>query len=219
MQLINELASLVYFPYHDIEFSIRDITILIEQSFSDFGDADAVLLIDNDSVKQSLFIEAKVKTYYCRSWSIEDEYSGFKEGIRKNKISSSNLFTQLYTKVRLFNELRKGGIELLQKGVSFPSCSSKRIRKIGNNEVVLKAVEKIMKYSEEAFYISIIPDNFSNVEDFYLHKLKNYKTRGFGDWNLENWGYLTWEDIEKFCKQNHLKKTQELFKFNEGQVY
>lgn len=210
--------SLISFPYRDIDFSINNITIFIEQSFSDFGDADAVLLSDNSDVKQSLFVEAKVKTYYRRSWLIEDEYCRFEEGVRKNEISSSNLFVQLYAKSRLFSGLKRGGIELLQKGVTFPSCSSKKIRKIGNNEVVLRAVEKLMKYADEAFYVALVPDNYSNANDFFIHKFKDTKPHGFKEWNLENWGYITWNYIEEFCQKNNLEKTLEVFDFNKGQI-
>jgi len=128
---------------------MRDLTIFIEQSFSDFGDADALLLIDNDNVKQSLFIEAKVKTSQQKFWSIEDEFNSFNDEIRKfykrtkeNKLSSSNLFTQLYRKLRFYNAMKADGIDLLKRGVNFPKCSSKEIKKIGKNKVVLRESKK-----------------------------------------------------------------------------
>ena len=142
LKLFNEFMSLISFPYlNNIDFLIKDITIFIEQSFSDFGDADAVFLIDNNGRKQSIFIEAKVKTFHRLSWSIEKEFKNFDEGIKQDKVSSSNLFTQLYHKLRLIRALKNGGILSLLKGISFPQCSSRNIRKIGNNRVVLRAVK------------------------------------------------------------------------------
>ncbi|MDD5689578.1 MAG: hypothetical protein PHQ76_04795, partial [Caldisericia bacterium] len=45
LQLLNNLLSSVSFPYiSGVNFNIAEVKILIEQSFSDFGDADIVLL-------------------------------------------------------------------------------------------------------------------------------------------------------------------------------
>jgi hypothetical protein len=46
-----------------VSFHISDVKILIEPSFPDFGDADVVILVNNQGVKQVIFIVAKVKTY------------------------------------------------------------------------------------------------------------------------------------------------------------
>lgn len=54
LQLLANLLSLIYFPRVGVDFRIRGAKILIEQSFSDFGDADAVLLIDNEGAEQSI---------------------------------------------------------------------------------------------------------------------------------------------------------------------
>ncbi len=78
-----------------MSFQISDVKIVIEPSFSDFGDADAVILVNNQGVKQVIFIEAKVKTYQKHYWSILDEFEEFKSGIKANKVNSSNLFVRL----------------------------------------------------------------------------------------------------------------------------
>ncbi|OFV68089.1 MAG: hypothetical protein SCAL_000729 [Candidatus Syntrophoarchaeum caldarius] len=54
---------------------------MIEQSFSDFGDADAVILVNNQGDKEAVFIEAKVKTSQKPYWSILEEFEDFKIGI------------------------------------------------------------------------------------------------------------------------------------------
>ena len=47
LQLLNNFLSLVSFAYRTVNFQISEAKILIEQSFSDFGDADLVLLVNN----------------------------------------------------------------------------------------------------------------------------------------------------------------------------
>ena len=51
LRLLNDFLSLVSFPYFRVPFQISDVKILIEPSFSDFGDADAVILVNNQGVK------------------------------------------------------------------------------------------------------------------------------------------------------------------------
>lgn len=218
-RLFKDFFSLIRFPFRKDTFNIIDITILLEQSFSDFGDADAVLLIDNDERKQTVFIEAKVKTYRKRPWLIDDEFYRFKDGIAKNEVSSSNLFTQLYHKMRLFNTLKRSGIGGLQIGVEFPKCSSKGTRKIGSNEIVLKAVNKIEEFSKDAFYVALIPDSAENAKKFFQKKLVLFEPPDFNEWNVKNWGYITWEEVENFCKKNRLNATLDVFKHNRGQIY
>lgn len=223
LQLLNELLSLVSFPYmNDVHFNIKDVKILIEQSFSDFGDADTVLAMVNDRSKQCAFIEAKVKTYQRKSWSIEEIFNDFTEGIEQNKVRSSNLFVQLYYKVRLINALQIGGITLLKKGTDFPKCcltKQKTVRKIGNNRVVLNAVELLSQFNSDAFFIAIVPQESSKVKIFYQNILKNFNPNEFQEWDVSKWGYISWADIEDFCKKQGLEETQKVFKFNEGQVY
>lgn len=218
-RLFKDFFYFIRFPFRKDNFNLRDITILIEQSFSDFGDADAVLLIDNDERKQTVFIEAKVKTYRKRPWLIDDEFYRFKDGIAKNEVSSSNLFTQLYHKMRLFNTLKRNGIGGLQIGVEFPKCSSKGTRKIGSNEIVLKAVNKIEEFSKDAFYVALIPDSAENAKKFFQKKLVLFELPDFNEWNVKNWGYITWEEVENFCKKNRLNATLDVFKHNRGQIY
>ena len=59
LQLLNNLLSLVSFPYHrTVNFQISEVKILIEQSFSDFGDADLLLLV-NDLKANRLFLSKR----------------------------------------------------------------------------------------------------------------------------------------------------------------
>ncbi len=220
LQLLNNLLSLVSFPYIiGVNFNIAEVKILIEQSFSDFGDADIVLLIENKGRKQIVFIEAKVKNYQRICWGIFEEFAKFKQGIELNKVSSSNLFVQLYHKVRLIKALQIGGIDQLKEGIYFPQCSTKIIRKIGNNQVVLNAVKECLNYCKEAFFIALLPEDESNIRDFYNNTLRNYIPQGFQDWDISNWGYISWKQIKDFCNRNNLIGTLKNFDWNEGQIY
>jgi hypothetical protein len=231
LQLLNDFLSLVSFPYRTVNFQISDAKILIEQSFSDFGDADVVLLVNNQGDKQVIFIEAKVKTFQG-SWSIRKEFEKFKEGIAKQespKGFSSNLFVQLYFKTKLIKALKSDSIQL-EEGVQFPECLLKKdrkthkrviLRKIGENEVVLEAVNQLEDYSKDAFFIALVPDDTSSLRNFYQNTLKGYRPNGFQEWDIRNWGYHSWAQVEEFCRKckNRLDGTINIFNFNKGQIY
>lgn len=219
LENLNQFLKLIAFPYRDINFRITTAKILIEQSFSDFGDADLVFLVNNSGNKQIIFIEAKVKTFQRQGWTITDEFEQLKEGIQQNKVSSSNLFIQLYHKLRLTQTLKSGDLTQLKKGVQFPICSSKRIRKIGNNNVVLKAMEQLVPYCGDALFVALVPDSTSNLDSFYSKDFRNYNPGGFQGWNVQNWGYLSWEKVEVFCRSKNLEGTLKAFEWNEGQIY
>jgi len=216
-RLLELLLSRARFPFVDgMEFRVSDVEVLIEQSFSDFGDADALLLINTGKSAVSVFVEAKVEP----SWTtIEKEFQTFIKGTR-TEVNSSNLFTQLYHKVRMVAGLHQGGIPYLQKGIEFPKSSKKKTRKIGNNNVVLKAVEKLTEYLEETYYIAILPEQPAKLEYFFRNELRNWTPpTDYLDWDVHSYGYLSWSDVEVFCAKNNLGNTLRVFKFNEGQIY
>jgi hypothetical protein len=231
LRLLNDFLSLVSFPDSGVTFQVSEVKILIEQSFSDFGAPDAVILVNNHGVKQVIFIEAKVKTEEASRWEISKEFEKFRSGIAKPKPPkgySSNLFVQLYFKTRLIKELKSGGVKQLQEGVKFTECllkmnrtTHKRIekRKIGTNKIVLKAVEELKGYCNNALFIALLPDDISNLKDFHQVTLREYRPEGFQEWDVGNWGYLSWNQVEEFCKRNNLKETVRNFEFNEGQIY
>ncbi|NIM98893.1 MAG: hypothetical protein GTO24_12675, partial [candidate division Zixibacteria bacterium] len=217
--LFEGFLRLARFPFLDWQpISVVDLEVLIDQSFSDFGDADAVLLIDTGSEAVSIFVEAKVKPFQKGQWTAQEEFNKFKAGL-ESTVSSSNLFTQLYHKVRLVRGLRKGGLDALIKGINFPKSSFKRIRKIGNNQVVLRAVKRIEEYLDKTLYIGIVPDEPSRIEAFFHNILKNSAPEGYMEWDVTNYGYMCWEEIEAFCAKNGLKNTLGVFAFNRGGIY
>jgi hypothetical protein len=220
LQLLNDFLHLASFPYLSVRFQISDAKILIEQSFSDFGDADSVLLVNNQESKQVVFIEAKVKVSGNLNWSVTREFAEFVSGIENGKVNSSNLFVQLYYKARLINGLRADGVEQLQKGAKFPECFSKTVRKIGSNRVVLQAMDQLAGYCcRDALFLALVPDDISSLKRFYEDSLRNYHPDGFPEWDVTNWGYMSWGEVEKFCKDNKLDGVIENFEFNRGQIY
>jgi len=216
VSLINKFLSLIIFPFKDIDFDYCNVSVLIDHSLSDFGDADLVIISDSNVI----FFEAKVKTYNNSNWKIQKEFDNFKKWILKEKESSSNLFFQIYEKLRLFRELKKNNFDNLIEGVKFPKCSSKEKRKIGKNGVVLKAVEKIKDNKNNAFFVSIVPDRLKNIEYFYKNVFNSYKPpEDFQSWDISNYGFLSWHSIHKFCKDNNMFDTLSNFEWNDNQIY
>ena len=217
--LLETLLSCARFPFLDWRPpSVESAEILIEQSFSDFGDADAVLLINTGQQAISVFVEAKVKSYQRSRWSIDEEFATFMAGTR-SRVRSSNLFTQLYHKLRLLESLRQGGSTLLQAGVGFPQSSSKRSRKIGNNGVVLQAVSRLEKHLDASYYLALVPDDQAKVAAFFDGVLRRERPQDYPDWDVSHFGYVTWAQVEAFCREQSLQNTQQVFAFNEGQIY
>ena len=217
--LFHNLISLASFPFIESKLPFGTVKLMIEQSFSDFGDADAVALIANKDEKCcALFIEAKVKPFQVASWSISDEFDLFRIGLRRS-VSSSNLFTQLYHKVRLVHALRDNGISALRRGVPFPSWSSKSLRKIGSNDVVLRAISLLEPFIAESFFMAIIPDSRDHVASFFESTLKTSEFDNVDLWDISCFGFLTWSDVKTYCERFQLARTLEVFQFNDGQIY
>ena len=115
--------------------------------------------------------------------------------------------------------LRKGGINALRAGVCFPGCSTKAIRKIGSNRVVLRGVDTISDYLGEILHLALIPGNSADVEKFFNETLQSFKPDDLYGWDVSRWGFLCWPDVYDFCKSNGLNRTVSVFDFNAGQIY
>ena len=218
-KLLRDLLYHAKFPYRNkIDKEISAAEILIEQSFSNFGDADLVLLLNTGRHRISIFAEAKVKPSQSLRWTIEGEFEKFVDGVG-SRLSSSNLFTQLYHKLRMVNSFSNGGLPALQSGVSFPDCSSKPVRKIGNNPIVLKAIKKISKHLDDVYYLAVVPDSTRNIDDFFSNRLKQRGFPNLPEWDVNSFGYIAWSDIWEFCVSRKLENTLRVFSFNEGQIF
>jgi hypothetical protein len=218
-KLLSELLSNAKFPCRGtIDKDVSSAEILIEQSFSNFGDADLVLLLVTGRHRISIFAEAKVKPSQSSKWTIEGEYEKFVKGV-ESRLSSSNLFAQLYHKLRMVNSLSNGGLSALQSGISFPECSSRPVRKIGYNPVVLKAIEKISQYLDDVYYLAVVPDSSSNLDDFFENRFKQRSFPNLPEWDVHSFGYIAWSDVMEFCVSRKLESTLRVFSFNEGQIF
>jgi len=219
IQLLNDLILRATFPFTQQRPASFNAEILIEQSFSDFGDADAVVLLNKGTSQSCLiFIEAKVKSYQKRNWRIEDEFNQFISGIQ-NKENSSNLFAQLYYKYRLVRGLREGGKPALDHGVQFPEWSPRKWRKIGSNKVVISAVDLLKDNINQTFFLVMVPDKIDRVDTFFHSTFNRAEFEKIISWDLETFGYLTWAQIREFCESNSLTHTIDVFNFNNGQIY
>ena len=222
IDLLDSFFKMILFPLRGKpRVSITDAKVLVEHSLSEFGDTDAILLLDTDQGKKTVFIEAKVKTSQSNEWTVENQFEKFKKEKKKGKVNSSNLISQLYHKTKLMYALKQHDIPKLITGIKFPKWSSRQIRKIGKNPVVLNAVGMLEEYKDEVFYIGIVPDTAENINEFFKSNeaaLGNI-FNNFTGLNLPNWGAVAWHEIYEFCKIINLKETLKVFKHNENQIY
>jgi hypothetical protein len=239
--LADFLNILTLFPDNNLKeyinhfHTITDAKILIEQSLSDFGDPDVILLLsggdgkDNSPIwKCAIFIEAKVSTSQGSQWSIKKEGDLVKP-TERNKINSSNLFIQLHHKAIFAKSLNNPDItiEYLQTdGVKFPELSTKTCRKLGLNPTVKEAVIKIKSYISDLapLFIAIVPVNYDDMNNFLNDPGNriNIDMKKLFDpiapWSTKGWGYITWLQIEKFCSNNNLKNAMHVFNVNRKQI-
>lgn len=194
-RLVNEFLHLI-FPASIIG-NPTDYKILIEQSFSDFGDADLVVVAEYSSKeKKSFFFEAKVKTF-LGSWNIETQYNKY---ISNQKYDgwTSNLFYQLYLKKIMIDNFASiiSGVEDMHKG--------NKMRKLGKNAIVHSAAKMVC--ANQAYYVGIVPTKKQDIKTFLDGKTLDIKL-------------LSWETVHEFCKQNNLIKVIDMFNHNEKQIY
>ena len=215
IEMLRNFLKLCVFPNEDPDFeNFNSARVLIEQSFSDFGDLDLLIMLDG-SIKQSVLLEAKVKTFQSNGWSISDEWDNFKQvvdGTLPKAEDGSNLFIQLYRKMRLINTIKNPNLKLQ------PNIIGDRWS-LGKNRIVIKAAEELAQYSSKPWFLALVPDSQKNIADFFKNKLSNLPTV-LPDWSILNVGYLAWEDFENYCKNspNEWINTLSNFSYNHGQI-
>lgn len=203
--LMKEFINLIDIPELKKLGNPIDFVILLEQSFSEFGDADLVIKIcyDNPDNNKVLFIEGKVKTSLANHWNIEKQFDKFKiSGKTKEKYYgySSNLFFQLHLKKLMIdnkNQIESSGM------VKEPIMED--IRKIGKNEIVKKAFNLIK--DSKAYFIGIVPSSQDDINMFT---------------NINNGTgihFLSWHKVKRFCKDYNLTKVSDNFEYNKGQIF
>lgn len=198
----------------------NDNEILIEQSLSEFGDADLIFLIKHQCL--CIFMEAKVKTEK-KAWKIDDCFKQFQNycipinGKYPDKLTS-NLFFQLFSKEKFIDSYDDD-----IKDNKF-NIGNKQYRKIGNNNTVNKACGKIRKGKNthelrNSFYVMLVPEDSTNMIKFFNSDFKKIEKIAQQDMKLSNWGFVTWKEVHDFCKIYNLENTLKVFSFNEGQIY
>lgn len=214
IEMLRNLLKLCIFPNNDPNFdSFQTCKIRIEQSFSDFGDLDLLVLLDGD-FKQAVLLEAKVKTFQANAWSISAEWNKFQQivqGVLPKSKAGSNLFIQLYRKMRLIYQLQNPQ-EKLQFNILGKRWS------LGENEVVRKAARELSQYCSTTWLLALVPDSSKNIAEFF--ELPSFQTN-LPNWNILNIGYLSWEKFESYCLNHSHEWHQTLanFEYNHGQIF
>ncbi|WP_056928698.1 hypothetical protein [Candidatus Symbiothrix dinenymphae] len=189
-------------------------TILSEQSFSDFGNSDLVIIAENNNTKLKtvVFIEGKVKT--CQgSFSIDRKF----DDLKQKKVFagiSSNIFVQLYYKYLLVNILKENKTDT--SSYKLPNIFKKNDgndRKIGKNEIVEKAREKI-GYADTYYFVAILPKNEDFKKRFEELNATVFKTMPIP---IEKIQSVSWEDVEHLFKDATI--VSRTFEYNKGQIY
>lgn len=209
-ELLKSFIKLISLPESiDIE-DVDDFEIIIEQSLSQFGDADLIIIAHcNNNKKKVLFFEAKVKTTQG-NWIIGDQFAKYNVNNEKKgyyKGYSSNLFYQLYLKKFLVDKYN-----CILKCKEIYDRLDKR-RSIGENKIVEKAVENICK-GTSYYYIGIIPTMNDDIKDF----LNSNKVSLKKEYNDKLY-FLSWKAIKDFCEKEKLQKVLKVFEYNDGQIY
>jgi hypothetical protein len=195
--------------------NIHNATILVEQSFSDFGDLDLLVLIENkDNTRQAVLIESKVSND-TKSWStVEDRWDEFLKMFVGGECNTSNLFVQLHRKVRLIQYLSESK-DQFDIDLFVPRGS------IGKNNVVHRAVDELKNYitSGNVWFGAILPDDPTDLEIFSRDTLQTAPiSQNLPSWNAGRWGFLSWRTIYENTKQGW-PRTQDAFEWNHGQIF
>lgn len=219
-QLSAQLLSKAFWPFTQSP-DIRQetvITVLVEQSLSDFGDADLIFLWENpgSDSKGLIFCEVKRGT----DWTLARQWEDFLMRVRDNDSRvCSNLFGQLYLKMSYVQAAKQG---VLEEGIvldpPFHKRDGKAKRKIGSNPVVRRASGKLSSYLSNVYYLIIAPEEYGPEVTGVLDTARQYKEAP-PYWDYSSVGYLSWPQIAAFAEEHDLRDFQRVLKHNQGQVY
>lgn len=224
-QTLETFLDWCRFPFQKRVPDFSDITaaqILVEQSFSDFGDLDLLILLDHanrkqeSERKQAVLIEAKVATDTPKR--IYDQWDDFLSFLRGGGDQTSSLFVQIYRKLRLIERVAD-----LNRPFE-PHPIWKRLS-LGENRIVLKAAGQLAKYRGNPWYVALVPDDSNAVRDFFSSTLEEFiptPPELLPGWDKTRMGYLTWPDLDiNHFKQEPAKWQRSLsaLDWNEHQIY
>jgi hypothetical protein len=202
------------------ELIIDEATILVEQGFSDFGDADLVFLIDHtvngEKKKLAIFVEAKVHTDTSHPKTLRARWREFIGRLEGDMSVKSNLFVQLYRKMRLINKLTNPDEFALTDSIASRWS-------LGANQVIQRAADKLREYAEDSWFIGLIPDTDQDAISVKRNEIERFDPAQYclPEWNASQIGFLTWPAIEEICErdQDDWPQTLKTFKSNLGQIY
>jgi hypothetical protein len=203
-----DFISLIEIPNLFENGTPRSYDILLEQSFSRFGDADLVIIIKYDKPHKNkvLFIEGKVKTYQKRHWNVQKQYDEF-NALDKPKKNTSNLFFQLHLKKLLIDNADKIYSNEIVDEIWYGTK-----RDIGKNPIVKKALGMVKDC--EAHYVGLIPSTQNEINDFIQNtaKLNHHSI-------ANQMHFLSWHTVKAFCLKKNLKNVLAIFDYNEQQIF
>lgn len=225
--LLAEILEETCFPLLEDEPSfagIRQATFLVEQSLSQFGDCDLIILCDPvDGRKTVVFCEFKRGS----RWTLKDEWKKFtvrvENNIRENL--TSNLFCQLYFKQRFVTALADSTHGSIVDGLEFDEPLNIRRgtgrRKIGTNQTVLDAVDIILPYAQNPFFLMVVPQQIDQHELGSFLEQTNERRTGLRSWSSNRWGHLSLSALRSFCERSQpaFDHTLSIFEFNRAQLY
>jgi hypothetical protein len=224
--IIRAFLDLAHWPLMEarppaVEAATVD-TIMIEQSFSQFGTADVLILVSTPQEKTAFFCEAK----RGNEWGLKAEWNAFKDTFQRSLGGEvSNVFKQVYLKQRLVQALAAG--DDLGAGVEFDgdlrTGRGERRRKIGKNKVVERAVDKLKPYVESAYYLILTPESWRDETKPLLQEIQDFgppptdpKPR---EWNITRWGVISLRDMVQLCRDQHLDHAAAVADFNKEQLF
>jgi hypothetical protein len=177
-----------------------EYTLLNEQSFSEFGDSDLVIIAENgDNKKTVVFVEGKVKTLQGK-FKLDRHFGELQD--RKNfRGISSNIFVQIYHKYLLTQLDGQAGMN---------SVITEKTLKLGKNEIVLKAAEMI-KDAERYYFVAILPLDITSA--CFQEK---FKELALEEMPRDDVRCAYWGKIEELFIDNVVAAT---FFYNRGQIY
>ncbi len=205
------------FPASEMPLSV---TILLEQSFSEFGTSDIVILLDGTGLRSVVFGEAKRGP----RWTLAQEWEAFLQAVQKPDTArrvTSNIFGQLYLRSRLIDALAEMGPNKECCAPFEPPFAIKRpggTRHLGSNRIVLSAAGMVEPFLESAHYLMIIPSDRPEDDLGLLKEAVHHPAVKLTGWDPATWGILPLQRVFDFCLQEQLQHALEVIEFNEGQL-
>ncbi len=191
--------------------------LIVEQSFSDYGDPDLLILLDYvDATTRAVLAEAKVSTDTGAPRTIYDQWDDFLTFLDGDRSKSSSLFVQLYRKVRLIQQAHN-----LEQG--FPPDMFARRWSLGNNRVVRNAATLLTGYRVDPWFLAIVPDPTEAVSAFFNDHLQHFDPEPYNlpQWDVTRWGFLSWPYLHQqvLGQPNNWPQVIRNLAWNQHQIY